>query len=370
MRRSKVIPALGAFFVLALSLSACGSGIAGNSVADVAGNPVTVQAFDHWMFVAAKGNSSQSPGAPVIVPNDPPSFKNCIAQVRKQIPSLAKTSDRQVRSDCSQLFTSLGSQVMDFLIKAYWYQAEAARLHLTVSDAQVQKVFLAARQRQFPTSAAFQTFLTQTGQTMQDILFRVRVNQIFKDLLARHSTAVTSTQISAYFASHHSQFGTPEARNLRIVRTNSLRQATAALAALRARQSWQAVAKKYSVDTTTKNRGGLLTGVTKGQEEQALDKVAFSAPRGKVKGPIHGTFGYYVVEVLSIKPGTEQTLAQSTPVIRQLLTGQAQTGAQGAVDKLAKKHWLKQTKCRPAFAMADCSGYKPPRTSTAPTTTG
>src|SRR5215831_8635741 len=112
MKGLRSILALGAFFVLAVALSACGSGVPGNSVADMAGNPITTQSFNHWMYVAAKGNAAQSPGAPVIVPNDPPEFKSCIAQVRKQIPSLSKITDKQLKVQCGQLFTSLGSQVM------------------------------------------------------------------------------------------------------------------------------------------------------------------------------------------------------------------------------------------------------------------
>ena len=74
-------------------MAGCGSSVPGDSVADVAGNPITTQAFNHWMYVAAKSQAAQNPGQPVIVPNDPPNFNNCIAQVRKQIPSLAEHED-------------------------------------------------------------------------------------------------------------------------------------------------------------------------------------------------------------------------------------------------------------------------------------
>ncbi len=366
MKRLRFILALGAFFVLAVSLSACGSGVPGDSVADMSGNPITTAAFNHWMYVAAKGNASQSPGAPVIVPNDPPDFKNCIAQVRKEIPTLAKTPDKQIRADCSQLFTSLSGQVLDFLVKAYWYQAEAARLGIKVTDAQVQQAFNSAKKQQFPTDAAFQSFLSQSGQTLQDIVFRVRINQIFRKLLAKHTATVTPAQVQAYYSSHTSQFGTPESRNIRIVRTNTVQQANAAKAALSSGQSWTAVAKKYSVDTATKNNGGELNGVTKGQQEQALDTATFSAPQGKVLGPIHGTFGYYVIEVTKITPGTQQSLAKATPLIRQILQSQLQQSAQTAVDAQAKKNWLSKTKCRSEYSMADCSGYTAPKTSTTP----
>ncbi len=364
MKHVRSILALGAFFVFAAGLSACGSGLAGNSVADMSGNAITTAAFNHWMFVAAKGNASQSPGQPVIVPNDPPEFKKCIAQVRKQIPTLAKTTDKQLKSDCNQLFTSLGSQVMDFLIKSYWYQAEAHRLGINVTNAQVQQVFAADKKQQFPTAAAFNQFLTQSGQTMNDILYRVRVNEIFKKLLAKHQTTVTAAAIAAYYQSHTSQFGSPETRDIRIVRTTSAKQAAAAKAALASGQSWKAVAKKYSVDTSTKNNGGLLAGVTKGQEEQALDTAAFAAPVNKLEGVIHGQFGYYVFEVTKSKPSTQQTLLQATPLVKQILTGQSQSTAQAAVDKQAKANWLKKTTCRTPYAMADCNGYKAPKAVT------
>ncbi len=367
MKRFRLTLALGAFFVAVVALSACGSGMPGNSVASVAGNPISNTAFDHWMFVAAKGNSSQSPGSPVIVPNDPPQFKNCVAQVRSQIPTLAKQSDKTIQSDCKQLFTSLSSQVMDFLIRASWYQALAYKLHINITNAQIQQAFQTAKKQQFPTATAFQAFLNSSGQTLDDILFRVRVNQIYSKLLARHETTVTDAQIQKYFTTHTSQFGTPEKRNLRIVRTNTLAAAKAAEAALKSGQSWDAVVKKYSVDAATKKTGGLLQGVTQGQEEQALNTASFAASANKIIGPIHGQFGYYVFEVTKIMPATQETLTKATPLIKQILSGQAQTRAQNAVDAQAKKLWLHQTTCRTDFAMADCSGYKAPKTSTAVT---
>jgi foldase protein PrsA len=367
----RYILALGAFFVVAAALSACGSDVAGNSVANMDGNPITAQAFNHWMYIDAKGNAAQSPGAPVIVPTDPPNFTKCVAQVRKQIPSLAKTPDKTIANDCSKLFTSLSSQVMDFLIKAYWYQALAHRLNINVTDKDIQAAFASAKKQQFPTAAAFNTFLTQTGQTMDDILFRVRINEIFKKLLARHQATATAAQIAVYYNSHLSQFGTAETRDIRIVRTNTEAQAKAAKAALSKGQSWDTVAAKYSVDAATKGHGGLLSGVTKGEEEKALDTAAFAAPVSKVFGPIHGTFGWYVFEVTKIKPATQQTLAKATPLIKQLLSTQQSTAAQTAVDKAAKADWLSKTTCRQAYAMADCTGYKAPKaTATSPATTG
>ena len=92
---------------------------------------------------------------------------------------------------------------------------------------------------------------------------------------------------------------------------------------------------------------------------------------GKVYGPIKGQFGYYVFEVSNVTKASQQSLAQATPLIQQTLTGQQQTNAQTAVDSVAKKQWLSKTECGKLYAMADCKGYKAPKTSTTttPTTT-
>jgi foldase protein PrsA len=363
----KYISALGAFFVVAIGLSACGSGVPGNSVAVVAGNPITTQTFNHWIYVAAKGQSSQTPGSPVIVPNDPPNFTSCIAQVRKQIPSLAKTPDKTVKSDCSQLFTSLSSQVMDFLIKAYWYQAEAHKLGITVTNAQIQTAFQTAKKQEFPTAAQFASFLSSTGQTLNDILYRVRVNQIFMKLSARYSKPISAAEIQAYYTAHASQFGTPESVNLNFVRTKTLAAANAAHAALASGQSFKTVAKKYSQDAATKNNGGKLTGVTQGEEEAAFSKAIFEAPQGKLVGPVHGQFGYYVFEVSTIHAAKQEPLAKADTQIKQLLNQQLQTSTQAKVDAQAKAAWFKKTTCRKLYAMADCSNYKAPKATTGAT---
>jgi foldase protein PrsA len=368
MKSLRSITALGAFFVvLALVIAGCGSSsgsgsVPSDSVAEVAGNPISTQAFKHWMYVAAEGQAAQSPGQPVIVPSDPPNFDKCVAQVRAQIPSLKKTADKTLKADCKQLFTSLSGQVMDFLIKAYWYQADAHKLGIKITDAQVQSALEKAKKAQFSTDAQYQQFLKQSGQTTQDILFRVRVNQIFQKLSSRHPTKVTPAQIQSYYNSHKSQFGTPQSRNLQVVLTKTQAEANKAKAALASGQSWKDVAKKYSIDPS-KSQGGVLNGVTVGQQDAGLTKAAFAAAPGKLVGPVKTQFGYYLIKVNKVNPATQRTLAQSTALIKQTLQSQLQTQAQTLVDNHAKKDWYKKTSCKSLYAMADCNGYKAPKTT-------
>jgi foldase protein PrsA len=376
MKVPKVITALGAFFVLAIGLAACGAGggVPGNSVAAMAGSPITTAAFNHWMYVAAKGQASQQPGAPVIVPNDPPNFTGCIAQIHRAIPAYSKTPAKTLKSLCAQDFQSLSSQVMDFLIRAYWYQAEANKLGIKLTQQQLNTAYQQAKRQSFPNATQFNAFLAQTGQTIPDLYFKVRVNAIVKKLVARYVKPVTAADIQAYYNSHQSQFGTPESVNLHFVRTKTAASATAAKAALSSGQSWRTVAKKYSLDSATKNSAGVLTGVTNGQEEAAFNAAIFRAPANAVVGPVHGQFGYYVFEVTKIVKATQQTLAQAQTEIKTLLTQQRQQAAQTKLDAAVKAAWFKKTVCRSTYWMADCGGTKKPKTpsiatSSAPTPT-
>jgi hypothetical protein len=84
---------------------------------------------------------------------------------------------------------------------------------------------------------------------------------------------------------------------------------------------------------------------------------------------VKGQFGYYVFKVTSVKPGTQQSLAQATPLIKQILQQQQSANAQTAVDSAAKKKYQSKTKCRSGYVMNLCSGYKAPKTPTTPAAT-
>lgn len=155
------------------------------TVVEVAGHAISKKTFDHWIRVAAMSESAQTPGSPVIVPTDPPRFARCIKALRAKIHSLAHKRARTLRLDCRQLFATLSNQVLDYLIKAHWYDDLAAADHVRITHQRVLRAFRRARRQQFGTRGAFKRFLRETGQTVDDILFRFRVNIAYTALLKR-----------------------------------------------------------------------------------------------------------------------------------------------------------------------------------------
>ncbi len=373
MRISRKLAAVAAFFVIAAVVAGCGSSVPGNSVASVAGNPITLQAFNHWMYVAAKDEAAaaaqQGESEPVIIANDPPNFTSCIKQVRAQIPSLASTSAKTLKNDCKQVFTQYTSEVMSFLVEGYWYQAQAYKQGIRYTSAQLSKDYNKAKKAEFTTAASFQAYLKDSGETVNDVKFQIQVNTLFDKLLKKYEKPVNAAAVKQYYGGHKSSFGTAESLDLNLVRTTSQAKAQSALDALNSGQSWDSVAKTYAEDASAKKNGGALTGVTANEEEAAVNKAIFAAKADQLVGPIHGIFGWYVAEVSKITPATSESLAKATPTIKSELTSQEQTSATTKVNNLVKKNWLSKTDCRSLYSVSDCKGYKAPATSTATTAT-
>src|SRR5919202_3511407 len=125
--------------------------------------------------------------------------------------------------------------------------------------------------------------------TEADLRFRVKLDVISNDVrnkVIKGKDNVTDAQISSYYNKNKSRFAQPERRDLLVVLTKTKAKADQARSALQSGQSFKSVAKQYSIDQASKSQGGKLVGVAKGQSEKAFDDAVFSAPKGKLEGPV------------------------------------------------------------------------------------
>jgi hypothetical protein len=82
------------------------------------------------------------------------------------------------------------NEVMGFLVSSDWVLGEAADLNIDVSEAKVRHTFNRIRDEQFPKRREFKVFLRKSGQTVADLLFRVRLNLL--------STGASKSSIGRY----------------------------------------------------------------------------------------------------------------------------------------------------------------------------
>jgi foldase protein PrsA len=361
------ISALGAVLFALVGIAACG-GIPGDAVVQVGGTPITKTAFEHWMKVASASSASGTTEKPVVP--EPPNYSACISHLAATAPKPAKgqsaPTTKQLKSECEQQYKSLQSEVLGFLISSQWVIGEASSLGVKLSDAEVKKEFTKIKSTQFPKAAEFEKFLASSGQSVSDLLLRVKLNLLSQKIqkqIVKKKSAVTQAQITKYYEENKSKYGTPEKRNVKIVLTKTEAAAQSAKKEIESGKSFASVASKVSIDPTSKANGGLLKEVVKGEEEKALDTAIFSAAKNKLGGPVKTPFGYYVYEVLSVTAGTQEPLSKVQSTIKQQLIA---TGEQSALSKFVKefkKTWMNKTECRSGYMVADCKGYKAPKTS-------
>ena len=284
-----------------------------------------------------------------------------------------KPTDEALKKQCKTEYDALKREVMQFLIQAEWVQQEAADQDIKVSDKEIKKSFEDQKKQAFPNDKQYKEFLASSGMTEEDILFRVRLDQLQQKLtqkVTEDAKKVSDEDISAYYEKNKKRFAQPERRDLRVVLTKTEAKANQAKKALESGQSFKKVVKQYSIDEASKSQGGLLPAVSEGQQEKAFDEAIFEAEKGKIEGPVKTQFGWYVFEVEKVTKASQQTLDQSKETIKNLLRSQRQQKALDEFIKSFREDYKDETDCADDYRVAECKNAPKDETNTGPASGG
>jgi foldase protein PrsA len=339
----------------AVAFVACGNDVPPGAVAKVGDTEITQDQFDKWLAIATKGQAQSGQGTEL----DAPEFTKCVA-AKKKAPTPSgqgKQTDAALKKQCKTEYETIKSQVMRFLIQAEWVTQEAEKRNVEVKPAELKKTLEDQKKQAFPTDKAYKTYLQTSGMTEDDILFRVKLNELQTKLtqdVTEDAKKVSDADVQEYYDKNQKRFAQPERRDLLIVLTKTEAKADAAKQALDSGQPWKQVVKQYSIDETTKAQGGKLAAVAKGQQDKALEDAVFAASKGEVEGPVKTQFGWYVFEVEKITPASQQSLEQSRDTIKNLLRSQRQQKTLDAFIKDFREEYKDETNCSDDYRVAEC----------------
>jgi len=350
-------------------LGACGSGVPGNAVAQVGGATVTKAAFDHWILVANDSATAVTDSTPPALPVPP--YTACIAANRAATPT---ETVAEAKTTCAASYQSLVTEVVNFLVQEDWVQGEAYDRGIKVTPAQVEKAYEAQRKISTPplkTTKELDTFLAAAGETVADLKWRTLVSLEADDIslkVEKQAEKVTTAQIDSYYKSHLGSLGTPETRDVHLIETASAATAAKVKGLLASGSTYAQLASKYSIDPTTKNVGGALTGLRPDQESAVVSDAIFAAKVGVLTGPIKTAFGYYLFTVDSITPAKVPSLKADTATIRMTIASAQESKATAALETDFVKKWTPRTTCASGYIVAPSCGNAP-KTSTSSSTT-
>jgi len=354
-------------------LAGCGNDVPAGAVAKVGDSTITQDEFDKWMTIAVRGQSQQGGGAAAVP--EPPDFEKCVAaKAKTPVPKgQKKPSEDALKKQCKTEYDTLKREVMQFLIQGEWVEQEAEKRGVKVKEAELQKALEDQKKQVFPNDKQYEQFLKTSGMTEEDVLFRVKLNELQQRLtqkVTEDATKVTDKDISAYYEKNKKQFAQPERRDLRVVLTKTEAKAAQAKKALESGQPFKKVVKQYSIDEASKSQGGLLPAVSEGQQEKPFDEAIFAAKKGSIEGPVKTQFGWYVFKVEKVTKASQQTLDESTDTIKNLLRSQRQQKALDAFVKQFREDYKDQTKCADDYRVVECENAPKDETDTGPASGG
>jgi foldase protein PrsA len=244
------------------------------------------------------------------------------------------------------------AEAFRMLVEHAWISAEAAERDLVVTHQQVVREFRQQRDSVFSTRRQYRRFLRESGQTVDDLLFRMREDMlrvaIRAQVVAAAAASVTDADVDAHLAEHGFP-RIPERRDIRIVLTARRSAAVTALRELEAGATWSAVARRYSIDEASRRQNGRLHDVARRDLERRLQRAVFAARPRRVMGPVRTQFGYYVFRVTRVHPAHDVPEAEARANARAVLVAEAQQTAftRFAADFEAK--WRARTVCAPRW---------------------
>ena len=268
---------------------------------------------------------------PIIVTvNDQSLTRGQAQQIARQTLVRQGVPPQMVESYLQQIGPQLEQQTVEQFIDQTLMRAEAERRNEPISDAEIDGA-LAWISKGLPQGATLEQVLAAQGVTMdmlrKDVIANERVRKLY-EAESGGNEAISDEQISAFYKENIKQFTIPETAESRHVligcdaeadaakRENAKARAEEVRKELAAGADFAEVAKAKST-CPSRQEGGSLGDVERGQMVPEFEKAVFSQNIGEIGPVVETQFGYHVIQVTGRKPGSITPEAEVKDQIRE-----------------------------------------------------
>jgi foldase protein PrsA len=223
----------------------------------------------------------------------------------------------------------LTRQSLEGLIQFELILEGARKAGITVQEEQVDARIQQVRNQAQAQGMKYEDLLQQNSLTEDLLREQFRAELALDQLGTKLVPYSPDAQLLKRLGQHKADFVQVHVRHV-LVKDEAT--AKAARQQLVSAGDWAAIAKRYSIDTQSKDRGGDLNFLSKGQTVAQFEQVAFSLAdqgscRGKTSGacaspisaPVRTQFGFHLIQVIGLRqpPLTNDLRGQLDPTVKQ-----------------------------------------------------
>ncbi|HEY5815220.1 MAG TPA: peptidyl-prolyl cis-trans isomerase [Solirubrobacterales bacterium] len=263
-------------------------------------------------------------------------------------------------------YEELKEAAMQSILEGVWIRGLADEEGIEVTEREVDRQVRKVKNESFQSEAEFQKFLKESGFTPTDVDSRIEVELLSEQLqeqLAEEAPKPSEREIEDYYeAAKATQFTTQPSVDVRLIVNKDEQKAEEAKKALvddNTAKNWSKVAKEFSEDVATKEKGGLQKGLQEGVSEEPLDAEFFDTPEGQVEGPLDSQRGYTVFEVVNSTPESAQELKVAEPQIKSTLEQRLEQEFFENFVSNFNAEWRSRTFCASDYVTERCANFKP-----------
>lgn len=186
------------------------------------------------------------------------------------------------QAENAELLKSLRLQTLEGLINFQVVAAEAKKENVVAQPAEIQ-ARLEDVKKQMGNLENYQSWLARRFINEADLKARLAQTLVFEQMSEKHSTAEEKG----------------EQVQVRHILVQTEQEARDLYKRLQQGADFTALAKQFSLDSTSAERGGDLGWVFRGQTDAAFESAAFALRPNQYSGPIKTEKGYHLIQLLA-----------------------------------------------------------------------
>lgn len=208
-----------------------------------------------------------------------------------------------------------GEQALNVLIieKIVRLEAEKENIEVTKDDIQAEMDKMI---EEFGGEEAFNNALTFYGVKRADMEYDIEMN-LYLERLLEPVIEITEDEMKNYFEENKDSFAQKEEVKARHILVEDEESAREVKEKIDKGGDFEELAKEYSTDTGTKDKGGDLGYFGKGKMVKEFEDAAFSLDIGEVSEPVKSEYGFHIIKVEDRKEAKEANYEESKEEIRE-----------------------------------------------------